>query len=273
MAAFLYYLPGLNGVDLDGLAAHGLAYAFEAGMAPSVRHVERGPDPQRGIVIADARHAARVGYFGEAEQHWRRVPGSSVNGSAAWVGMERAGPAPGPAELQRSRQISGHAVEMGDGRHWLCPVARGLAALDDGGDGLSAYCALPTRIDCDESGSWIYGAVDERFDGLWKIACAYFDSIARASAEAGAGGTVLGGLSFDFAGRNDAAAAALGANYRIGRAEIGLLGLFNDRSVQQVLGALIDWPTFEAWLQKKTPSAGSSTVAGPPGGMTDTGPA
>ena len=43
----------------------------------------------------------------------------------------------------------------------------------------------------------------------------------------------------------------LGSNYRLEKAEIALLGLFDDRSAEDLLLAAIDWPTMEEWTAKK----------------------
>ena len=57
----------------------------------------------------------------------------------------------------------------------------------------------------------------------------------------------------EFADVNDAALLALATNYRVGKAEVVLLGLFDDRATVEILKALIDWPTISAWLKKKGP--------------------
>ena len=66
--------------------------------------------------------------------------------------------------------------------------------------------------------------------------------------------STVGGLiaTFDFDGLHDAALTALSTNYRIGKAEVNALGLFDDSSATAILSALVDWPTVLKWKEKKT---------------------
>jgi hypothetical protein len=55
---------------------------------------------------------------------------------------------------------------------------------------------------------------------------------------------------------------SLSTNYKLGKAEVALLGIFSDIAVGGILNALIDWPTFVAWREKKMALDGSNTGDG-----------
>jgi hypothetical protein len=160
--------------------------------------------------------------------------------------------------------LSGHLVTLGDGQRWRVPIAR---AIDAEAELLTYGNVLPRAVDVDDDGEWTPAGTVARYAPLWEIATSYWH--ARVHAE-----ELDEGIKFDFAGERDAALAALAANYRIGKAEVGLLGLFNDQAILQILDALIDMPTFEAWCKKKLAAAsvGSSTGAGPAASLPATNP-
>jgi len=250
MAGLFYYAPGRVSVYREDLAAIGLGYAFERN--PDCRQCQRGPDGDRGVVFADSRFVplALLGYF-EAAQRWSKVPGS-----AAWVGVNNDTP-PKPNDLARDSQIVGHYVALADDQSYLCPVAR---ALDMSGDSLTPYLALPRTVAVDESGEWGTGGVVPKFRRLWDTATRWFEAVR------GAGIGDDSAAKFEFADIAESALLALQTNYRVGKAEVSLLGLFDDRCMTEVLQALVDWPTLEAWLKKKAASsaalAGSSSEPG-----------
>jgi hypothetical protein len=260
----LYYLPGLTrSVKLAELRACGLGYALEDRATPA--GVETGPDGQAGVVVGDPTRVPdhKIGYYA-AEQRWRKVPGARTDKGPCWVGIYPAAP-PSPEDLQRLDLLSGHAVKLGDGARWRVPIAR---AIDAGAEHLTYANLLPRAVGVDEDGQWQAEGIVDRYAPLWEIATAWWE--ARVGAE-----ETDGGVTFDFAGVNDCALAALAANYRLGKAEVALLGLLDARSVTTILDALIDWPTFEVWFKKKVAqqSAGSNSAAGPADSPPVTSPA
>ncbi len=55
----------------------------------------------------------------------------------------------------------------------------------------------------------------------------------------------------------------LAVNYRIGPAEASLLGILSAGISREILDALVDRPTLEKWLEKKTAeTAGANTGGG-----------
>lgn len=271
MSGFLYHLPETDrNVRLEDLAAAGLAYVFSE--APGERSFTPcpltrgtgGPDGKFGVIIADSRTVARVGYYAD-EQTWLKMPAALVPDNPKseirdpklipWVGYFTADP-PGPDDLVRQRVLPGHLVRMNDDREWLAPVARGW---NDDEKKPHPYIALPTLTGIDDDGAWSAGGVAPKHEQLWDIALGFWDAmISELNTDAEVGNKIV----FDFAGQNDAALAALQANYRIGKVEVALLGLFTDQCTGEVLQALIDGPTFKEWLKKKAAGSDELTAAG-----------
>lgn len=243
MAGLLYYLPGGSStVVLADLQKAGIAHAFEVpgrGDLPIMSGCPctKGPDGSAGVVLADHRVVEGIGYF-EKTQTWRPMIGGK-----AWVGFYRDDP-PRPADLVCRSPIAGHLVPLNDEQLWLIPVAR---ALDEDGSGLAFSNALPTTVTLNDEGQWENGGVVPRYAALWELATRWWDTLHEATAEASESQTV----AFDFQGGYDAALTALATNYRVGKSEIALLGLFNQECCREILNALVDWPTMEAFLKKK----------------------
>ena len=232
--SFLYYLPQQSRVTAEVIDASDLRYALEPGHVTTCQ-VVRGPDGQSGLVIAESSAPATIIGYHEQSQTWRSAPKKPY-----WVGID-ARKKPKPESLKRPNALSGHLVELADGNRWMVPVAR--AFLEDDGD-LRYYCALPHTVDLDEDGHWMVGNVQERYSHLWLIAEKWWD--AKKSATVGDSR-----VSLDFGELHDSALAALQCNYRLGKVECVLLGLFAGSSAVAVLDALIDLPALEDVLKKK----------------------
>lgn len=240
MAGFLYFLPGeTRKFTREKLDEVGLTYAFDRN--PTSNGCRGGPDGKQGMVLASGD--TKVGYYSD-KQTWQRIPGNKAD---AWVGVY-TDDQPKPDDLARSKIVAGHFVELGDGNNWLCPVARGLREEEDQ---LRWFNALPQGTGLDDKGNWTQTGVLIQHAKLWEIALAWWDSIQGAvEGESAADKNAAQSVTFDFAGLNDAALAALVTNYRLGKAEVVLLGLFTGECTPLVLGALIDWPTFTDWAKK-----------------------
>jgi hypothetical protein len=76
-------------------------------------------------------------------------------------------------------------------------------------------------------------------------------------------------VQLDMAWRLDGAVTALAANYRLGRLEAAMLGILNDVKMNEILRALVDWPTVLALHKKKeaashSPATTSNSSSGAP---------
>ena len=300
VAGFLYYLPDRQQVpSFEDLKTAGLGYAFDVGAdadQKSLAHrgVQGGPDGGKGILVASVSADQRaIGYHPD-RQTWRKLAGKSQH--RVWVGHDKENP-PAPADLVRAELLPGHEVKLADGHHYTIPVARGIAAGDNGE--LSGwYHALPRSVDLDDAGQWTYGDVLPRYRWLWELALGWFDvwweaffrveesetdgeqeDDSQGPAARGEGRDSEKTLAlklYDLSELATAATAVLAANYRVGKTEVVMLGLFDGEGpMREILGALIDWPFVVSWFKKKADAdsaAASSTGNGPPDGPPATGP-
>jgi hypothetical protein len=276
MSGFLYFVPGKSRINVPGdLPALGLDHVFRD-TAPIERGVNRGPTDGTGggVIIAAKGSVAPERLMLQPNggaQRWRPIPN---NPAKAWCGMYVEDP-PTPDELIRSRVIDGHLMTLGDGRQWLCPIAR---AVGQTAAGPRDYCALPRTTDIGDDGNWSVGEIDMLFVDLWSIACNYFDALSDAI-DAAAGDDESQGdearklaVEFDFAGVRENAMRCLQAHYKVNRIEVVMLDLFRaEDHAHNVLQALIDWPgrlalynaIADEMSKKKdgAPAHGSSSIA------------
>ena len=250
---FLYFIPGgSNAIDRAKLCEAGLGYVF-GGRCDSFRHVEttRGPEGTGQGVLVSLPGENRLGLFPD-RQKWQKVPGSQ-----AFVGMYSDADPPAPRQLLQDDPLAGHEVALGDGRRWCVPIA--LAPAENDGQ-IVAYSPLPRKMGLDAAGKFTPGDIELKYEGLWAAVAAYQNSMAEGAIAAGEDAE-----RFSFELDDEWAVDVLQANYRLGRAEIVLLGLLTWQGpfVQKILDAASDAPAFEL-LKKKLDSAGSSSNAGPP---------
>jgi hypothetical protein len=230
MADFLYFLPNENAINQTKLADAGLAHAFEA--TPARGAVASGPDGTPGLLLS--QKAEKVGFSPE-NQTWRRFPRGT-----AWVGFWNDEP-PTPAELIRKSAISGHALELLDGREWIVPVTRRWRKE---GDELRFTVALPRPLVLNSEGEWISGDVVPAYRQLWEIGAAWLEKIGDAAPTGSA-------LKLDTeADVIEAAVAALAANYRVSRHEVAALELLSLDAAHLVLDYLVDFPGLEEISKK-----------------------
>lgn len=239
MGQLLYFVEKLEACSGQDLERLGLRYAFE-GDGCATRRCSDGPGGQPGLVLG--MRSEQLGYWRDA-QTWQQLrEGPPV----VWVGWSTAAP-PSPADFLRPTAIPGHEVQLADGQRWRVPIAFRL-------EGGTVQRALPSRMRLDPQGRWVSDDVLPRFKRLWEIACRWFDMNDPADSQQG----------LTVAEAADLCAEVLGVNYRLSRAEVGALGLLDDRdSIQQILNAVIDWPTYIAWVaQQKKTEANSAAAAG-----------
>jgi len=221
MANPLYFVEGLAAFSREQAAAHGLA-----GVLPTIesRQTTRGPSGGGGVIVGVS--SERLG-FDPTAQTWRKLPGGKF-----WFGWWNDAP-PGPEDLQRTEQLTGHLVKLRDGCKWLVPLAR---AWSDSGYSPK----IPAALDFDESGQLCRGAVELRYRDLEEAAKQFSEFFFE-------------GGSTTYEALIGWACTALAVNYRLGRHEALALGLFDDQFIaaQDVLRAVIDWPGFQAITGKK----------------------
>jgi len=230
-----YYLSGRQTIKLAGVKEAGLAYAVGKG-GPTHSPMSLGPDKQSGVVFSFGTAPLHLG----KQPKWEQMPNSKI-----WIGYDPDQKFPGPSELKREQTFGGHEVKLADGNKWIVPVARAL-------DGTTP---LPRRLRWDGS-EWTPSDVLPQYVDLFDKACALWDGLMAAAVNPEAE------TGFTFSQECDVAAHALALNYRVGPAEISILGLFDTQSEIEIAKAIVDWPTFEQ-IKK---NMASENVGSTPGG-------
>lgn len=217
-----------------------LAYAFD-GKQPAVRDIiGAGPGGNPGKLFGAGRwlhDGTGLGYFPD-RQTW---VGPTTDG--VWIGFANDAP-PTPEELARETQLRGHLVRLADGNNWLVPVAR---AFTDG----RWTSSLPRKLAYDTATqTWTYDKPEMRFQPLWDIASKWMDYISQGG-EKDDEGNVETVVDVSVAEAAQLCSDVLSFNYCVGPLECSQLGLFNDSTVVELLNAVVDMPTLNAWLKKK----------------------
>lgn len=252
----VYFVSGRHRLSREEAHDLGLRYAFPGPEFVCAEYTAPGPGGEHGCVLGVATEG--LGYYPD-RQTWLALP----QRPGVFVGMWRD-QRPTPAELSSARPLRGSWLTLRDGQSWLIPVAREWTG------GTSYARTLPGTLILGPEGHWTSGGVDPQHARLWEIAESFWACLF---------GTQLVNhtLTFDFPGANDAAVEVLAANYRIGRAEVALLGLLDDQLdlTRQILECLVDLPTFLAWQKKSLPPeilAGAPMSVGAPDSLPDTPP-
>lgn len=274
----VYYIPQTERPSVADLEAWGIGHAFEAPGRMTSCPVTRGPDGGAGLVLTDPR-AQRVGYYPD-EQTWRRVPLGSPEPSAvnrepeqtsgsrpkaqgsrtgcAWVGYWNAG-RPTPDELAREPRLYGEERVLADGQRWCVPVV--IGAPEDVAASIGVL-RLPRKLELNDAGEFVAGEVEPQYRPLLEAAGWWYDE-SWAAAQRMAAGEPPDEIEGPEVQRMLAAAVTvLAGNYRVGKAEVVLLGLLDTQVAQDVLGTAIDIRTYVEKLRKKAAGGGPASSAG-----------
>jgi len=260
MSGFLYFIPTAPAADGAKLAELGLDKLL--GPHTAQGHIDIGPDGGAGgtLVWAAGPSAPPARYDAESQRWYPHTP----PGAAAcdyWLGFVTDA-RPGAEDLARDRQIPGRQIVLGDGSAWEAPTAR-LADLD-----MAPTTALPCRYSLDDAGRTLTAVVADH-ETLWAMASeTWLTLVGAVAADSGlADGEMESTMTNERA--RQIAAAALGANYRLGPLEADALELLTTDNVQEILQTLVDFQAFielcdaEAKKKASTP-ASSAGGCGPP---------
>lgn len=263
MPQFLYWIPGIHRcADRHQAAEHGLGHAFDR--APSFTTHPAGPSGGPGTVVS--LDDARLGYYPD-QQDWRPIVSPETVGrdDLCWVGLWRDA-RPRPEDVARDELLPGAIVETDDGSRWQIPHALHYADLAiDGKPRVVPYLGLPRQKTRDpHTGRWMAGQIRAKYRDLWSALEAYELAQEEAQRQALDAGQETYTLPEN---RHAAAWLAFGANYRVGEAELDLLGLIDERLIRATLRVLKNEDGYESIRrvveQKKTGPSASS--AGSPG--------
>jgi len=236
MAGFLYFVPGLHGLNKDDLVRLGLAEVF-AGVAPTCRECTPGPDGGPGVVLAAPPNEYAGGImpavgFHRSTQTWHKA-------GSYWLGIETENP-PRPADLQRPETIDGYRLRLEDGRDWLIPVARHF----------EKGSVMPRRLCLGPEGEVIFEALPRyaRFctnvELIWRDCRRLFRMLSEGEEPL----TLTDKQVLDFA------VEALGVNYRVAIPEAALLQILTTQNMNLILNLVVDLPAYLA-VQKDTAEA------------------
>ena len=250
MSGFLYFVEGHK--TLGSLEGLGLGYAFER--SPACVECMAGPSGAGGIVIG--ADAASLGYFPD-RQTW--APMADHFGIVRWVGYDTL---PAARELERSEPVDGYVLELphGDGSQQEWIIAKGRIfprgtllpqSLGLSPDGTLTRKVLPTYAAAAACGERIWATI-RKANGLLEEG----EAIEDLSDEEG------------FA----AAATVLGVNYRVGPAEVSLLGVVTTANLLAILACYVDYPAYQAWRRMHQESKKNETgsTPGPEGSLSST---
>jgi len=243
VGVFLYYLPGLPFGDctLDRLRESPLSVplrdclesssAFGRTLAIRAVHAN-GPDGMSGtLVCAGARDSQPVGMY-PARQKWEQW-------GAVWIGRDTEDP-PQPIDLQRPQMLSGYERELG-GIVWTVPVVR------RGG----MRPALPQSMARTPAGEFELRLRDE-WREPWEQSGKIWDQIVDPK-------------PCPFAEVFDLCCSMLSLNYRVGPAELSILGTVDTTNWQTIYECVADWPTVAEMLGEPDPNAPAPVPAGEAG--------
>ena len=226
MAGLIYFAADRKGVLAADLAAWGLAPVFD-GAPIHQREVLRtvGPGSACGVIFRPLTHEPRQPVLGcwppaserpEARQTWQPLIGAD----GVWIGHYTDQP-PTPADLARPEQVAGHWTRLEDDQEWLIPAAH---TFPEG-------TAFPQTMRLGADG-WERESLP-RYADLERRAAEFYQAC-------------QGGEAPPCMEWADTACDALAVNYRIDRRGVGHLRILSTRSIDRLLGALIDGPTIAA---------------------------
>lgn len=239
---FVYYIPGMKSPTAQDIVNAGLRHAFD-GDPEIMFHPTPGPDGNDGgSVLCDKRSKPANARDGRdpATMEWRQIPKT-----ISWIGWKK-GAMPGPEQLERKEMLKGHRIKMANGETWLCPAAHEFDSADE-----TFSSPLPKLIGMDKDGNYTLEDVIPRYAEFWKVGKLYFDILVGAIADSD---DLVADMNLSHEIRD--ATICLGANYRTGAYEPVLLKLFTKYEAFKILKASADWPTIEAWDEKKKEADG-----------------
>lgn len=215
----IYFVADLTSFGRPQLGEVALEHAFPEGVELAIRQCASGPSGASGVVVAS--DASRAAYFPD-DQVWREI--SPAFGRRRWCGWWKEQGPPTPASLARATLLDGPIKRLADGQEWQIPRAYKV----DGGQ-LSSM--LPRALARQPSGEWVYGDPLPRYRSLWELCERIYD---RSLCGEDRGRPVRLHL--------DDLAGVLGANYRVGPDECGVLGVFDStgHAAREVAAAVID---------------------------------
>jgi len=235
MGQVLYYVPDVGTMKAERACELGLGHVFAEGDL-TYAGWQNGPSGP-GVLFAHGQ----AGFEAASACEWTAAPDA-----AYWIGFLRSD-LPRPQDLVRVKVMLGHPVRLADGNLWTVPVIRYI-------DGATA---LPRRLTWDGQG-WTPEDVIGRHADLFAQLCHAWDVMMAELAKDES-------LRITISETADLAVRLLQINYRLGPAEVSVLGLLDTQTEGEIVLAGMDWPAIRAAVKK----GGLVTPSDAPGGQED----
>jgi hypothetical protein len=227
MASYQIYIPGARGASPDRLTEVGLDVHDAQASVEAIEVFHNGPDAAQGgsgcgvcffwLDPEQPEFNPRPGVH-PGQQEWTPAKASGkLPAGRFWMGRELAY-AVEPASLLRKSHETSTPVELADGQIWYIPAVRRLPckfALDDRGN--------PAR------------RIEPRYEWFYQQAEAYLNLFLTREP----GSAIEIEQAWPFALR------ALSMNYRVDANIVDWLGLLNDLTIVNLIGATFEWTTLE----------------------------
>lgn len=228
MSCFLYFIPaGEQPLTNELLEQAGLRDIFDSSEQCATTYLKgRASHLGSGFLIADkdALGPDRTLTIGAS---WK------PRGNRAFVRLFDDSSV-APESLARPALLPGLLAVLGDGNPWQVPVARVMDSAEKSTNILPAKMVLDDKTD-----KWVEGDVLAKYRRLETIASEWWDQWYPVASEAIEKGETS--YSVDVEKPYDLAVEVLAHNYRIGRAEASLLGLFvNYDNASDIMAVLVD---------------------------------
>jgi hypothetical protein len=172
----------------------------------------QGPGRQGRAVFAVGAGAKPT--FKPAEQTWARCAAPAAAGRRrGWASGTTTDPA--PDDLKKKRFVGGELIELADGSRWAVPVCHSVVRGS----------TLPKRMVLGDDGrTWELRELPE-----FLALCARAEKVWEAFVNQTAGEDGRSTIELDHQTAADVAVEALGVNYRVGAAEVSMLGTAGHR--------------------------------------------
>lgn len=250
--AFLYFVPDLSKpqVTREWLRSSPLCEVLrdvwersEGWRLLHITECNRGPNGQRGILLAANPCDEQGAFYVEDQQDWRDV-------GSHWIGIDRRYK-PTAESLRRRRLVPGIEVELATGGVWVLPIIRKPNSE-------TVLPSMPCIPLVQTSGRGVPAArIPERYQGIWELTGRlfnwYFLSVPLTDTKADSASVLY-----------DAAAVCLGVNYRVGPHELDSLECLEDDDVTEIIRAAIDADTVDEIVKarERTPDENPLTAPG-----------
>jgi hypothetical protein len=223
---FLYYVTSRAAMNKASLEALGLGPVFGKGSVPNVG-VTGGPDGKNGVVFVcgpePGQESQVAGYFPD-KQEWVECVTDGY-----WLGWAK-GAKPGPEDLARASMIPGYVGKLNDDGEFLIPI-------------LVSDCqetAVPKALSRGTSGKWDQETPLPQYAALCRDAEEALPPLKALLWPEDTPDDEDPPEPLSREAMVDLAIRGLQVNYRLGPAEVNVLGLLTTHNIASIVALMID---------------------------------